>query len=286
MKPFTIAALILLVSVQFSCSQKPAKHAVKISDNGVNIAYTDSGKGDTTLLFVHGWCINKGYWLNQVKYFSKKYRVVTVDLPGFGASGKNRNVWNVAAFGRDIDSVMVQLDLKHVVLIGHSMAGDIVLQAAANQPNRVISIVGVDNFKSVGSSHTYTKKDTADYEEAIGQLKHHFKQAAAQYVSQDLFYKTTPDSIKTRVLNDVTKSDSTIAAACMMLDSFNETKTLIALKKKIYLINSDVKLTDTRGLKANNVAYRVAFIHATGHFPMIEKPGDFNKALEQMLVKM
>ena len=41
---------------------------------------------DTTLLFVHGWCINKEYWKEQSAYFCDNYKVVTLDLPGFGQS--------------------------------------------------------------------------------------------------------------------------------------------------------------------------------------------------------
>jgi pimeloyl-ACP methyl ester carboxylesterase len=140
MKPFIVVACFIIATGQISCSQKQTKQSAnqqkKISDQGVNIAYTDNGKGDTTLLFVHGWCINKSYWTNQVSYFGKKYRVVTIDLPGFGQSGKNRTVWNAISYGRDVDSVISQLNLKNVVLIGHSMAGDIVLEAAVNAPEK------------------------------------------------------------------------------------------------------------------------------------------------------
>jgi pimeloyl-ACP methyl ester carboxylesterase len=285
MKSITVTALFILAIVQFSYSQKPAGASIKITDHGVNIAYTDNGKGDTTLLFVHGWCINKSYWENQVIYFSKKYRVVTIDLPGFGQSGKNRNIWNTETYGRDVDSVMTQLNLKNVILIGHSMGGDIVLQAAVNAPARVIALVGVDNFKGAGGSKP-TKRDSADYNQAIDQLKHHFKQVAFQYVNQDLFSKTTSDSIKKRVLNDVAKADSSIAAACMEMNDFNEIKQLQAVKKKLYLINSDVKLTNGTGLRANRIACEIKFIHGTGHFPMIERPAEFNKALEEIITKI
>src|ERR1700761_288990 len=89
MKPAIITFLIVLMGLQFSCKPKSGEQsagnqAKKISDKGVNIAYSDTGKGDTTLLFVHGWAINRGYWSEQVKHFSSRYRVVAIDLPGFG----------------------------------------------------------------------------------------------------------------------------------------------------------------------------------------------------------
>ena len=159
MKFTFVALLFIIIAVQISCSQKSSNQYKKISDQGVNIAYTDTGKGDTTLLLVHGWCLNRSYWANQVSYFSKKYRVVTIDLPGFGQSGKNRTVWTPETYGRDVDSVIAQLNLKNVILVGHSMAGDIVLQAAVNAPDKVIGLVGVDNFKGVNSA-VPTKKDS------------------------------------------------------------------------------------------------------------------------------
>jgi sigma-B regulation protein RsbQ len=56
-------------------------------DNAV-IDYQVKGNGDTTLLFVHGSYIDQTYWKGQVDYFNSEYKVVTIDLPGHGKSGK------------------------------------------------------------------------------------------------------------------------------------------------------------------------------------------------------
>jgi len=61
-------SLATSIGLWYACIQHPQnknaidKSAVKISNHGVNIAYTDTGKGDTTLLFVHGRRINKSYF--------------------------------------------------------------------------------------------------------------------------------------------------------------------------------------------------------------------------------
>ena len=278
---FSVATFLI------SCDNHSLKNTqstkINVQDQGVKIDYTDSGNGDTTLLFVHGWYINKTYWSNQVAYFNKKYRVVTMDLPGFGKSGKNRTTWNTVAFGRDVDSVIAQLHLKNVILIGHSMAGDIIVQAAINAPQKVVGLIGIDNFKNVGIGETPNRKDTLIYDHYIDSLKHNFKRLAFEYVNHDLFYKTTSQAVKKRVLNDVAHSDSTIAAACLELSNFKEVTALIKANKKLCLINSDVKPTNTSGLKTKKIPFQVWYVHATGHFPMIEKPEDFNVLLQQAI---
>ncbi len=276
--------LLIAASVIFSCNQPaPVNSAkIKVQDNHVNIAYTDTGKGDTTLLFVHGWALNRGYWSSQINYFSKKYRVVAIDMAGFGESGKNRADWSTTAYSRDIDSVISQLKLKNVILIGHSMAGDIVLQAAIDNPKNVIAFVGVDNFKNVGK--TETAADKKNFAFAITLLKHNFKAVASGYFEQALFSKTTDTAIKKRILDDVARADSTIAVAAMQQgNDFDELAKLHAADLKLYLINSDYQPTDTVRLVKNKIPYLLLTVHGTGHFPMVEDAGDFNKQLEKVI---
>ena len=59
---------------------------MKVNLNKTNIFYSTKGNGDTTLLFIHGWCINSGYWADQQQYFSSNYTTIALDLPGFGQS--------------------------------------------------------------------------------------------------------------------------------------------------------------------------------------------------------
>jgi pimeloyl-ACP methyl ester carboxylesterase len=268
----------------FSCNHTGTKIAVKInvSDHGVNIAYNDTGKSDTTLLFVHGWCINKSYWSNQSSYFAKHYRVVAMDMPGFGQSGKNRSDWSTIAYALDVDSVISQLKLKKVILIGHSMAGDIVLQVAIDNPDKVIGIVGVDNYKNVG--HIQSPQDKKGFNDAIDTLKHHFHAMVFGYFNQDLFSATTSTAIKKRILNDVAHADTTIAAEAMEQgNSFDELAALKKLRIRLYLINSDVHLTDTTGFVKNKIPYKLLYIHGTGHFPMVENPTGFNSLLDKVI---
>jgi len=166
------------------------------------------------------------------------------------------------------------------------MSGDIVLQSAIDNPVAVKGLVVVDIFKNVGKQQTPTEKEKKEYAVIMDSLKHHFKKLAFEYVKQDLFYKTTPDPVKQRVLNDVARADSAIAAASLEDSGFNELEKLRQVHRKLYLINSDVKLTDTTQLAANKIPFKLLYIHATGHFPMIEKPAAFNVLLAEAIADM
>jgi len=284
-----LPVVALFICLQFACgnhktstAESNTKPLPVVLNGQVKIAYTDNGKGDTTLFFVHGWGINKSYFANQVAYFSKKYRVITIDRPGFGESGKNRSDWSTEAYAHDIETVIGKLNLKNVVLIGHSMAGDIVLQAALIDTNYVIGIVGVDNFKAVGIPDDPKSKEA--FKQAINNLQHNFKQVASAYFTQYLFAKSTPDSIKTRILDDIVKTDSTIAIANMVQgNGFDEVAKLKQYGKKLYLINSDYMPTNTSGLTKNQIPFMLTYVNDTGHFPMVEKPQEFNVCLQRIL---
>jgi pimeloyl-ACP methyl ester carboxylesterase len=209
--------------------------------------------------------------------------VVAIDLPGFGQSGKDRHDWSTEAFSRDVDAVITQLKLKKVILVGHSMAGDIVLQSALDNPQTVIGLAVVDIFKNVGKNEVQTPQAKKAYTDAIDSLKHHFKKIAFEYFNQDLFYKTTPIAVKKRILNDVAQVDTAIAAACMQQGNFTEQDKLRKLKVKLYLINSATKPTDTSYFATNKIPFKLLYIYATGHFPMVEKPEEFNRLLDEVV---
>lgn len=258
---------------------------IKVENQGVNIDYDDSRVGDTTLLFVHGWNIDKSYWEHQGTFFSPKYRVVAPDLPGFGRSGKNRKGWTVEEYGKDITAVLTQLDLKNVILVGHSMSGAIVIEAALKNPSRVIGVVGVDNFTNIGAVQSPQERE--DVANAYKALRTNYKQVTLQYANQALFSPSTDSSVRKRVINDFVNADSVIAVDCLeQNDQYPLSERIKSLKKVLYLINSDRAGTDTLAFKKSKVPYYLFNIGPTGHYPMIEKPHEFNLLLQEAIYKM
>ena len=108
-------------------ADKPRGPRVPSAD-GVPIAYEIHGQGSPALVLVHGWSCDRGYWKDQVEYLGAQYQLVLVDLAGHGESGTARKDYTMAAFGADVAAVVDSLKLDKVVLVGHSMGSDVVVE--------------------------------------------------------------------------------------------------------------------------------------------------------------
>ncbi len=257
---------------------------IKIRDKQVEINYFQQGQGDTSLLFLHGWCIDGTYWKNQLEYFSKNFSVYAIDLPGFGKSKAERTNWTIEEYANDVAAFIDTLGLKNVVIIGHSMAGEIMLQTAFTNNPKITGIVGVDNFKFIDVA--FTPEQMKQMTDFFPLLEKDFKNSAPAYADMMLFHPTTSTEVKDRVKTDFANGDSVIGFGTFMNQmqyAFNDAQRLELLNYKLYLINSDGFPTNETGLKNRcKSGFQVETISATGHYPMIEKTTEFNLILEKI----
>ena len=287
MKTF-LCALITAMTV-YSCTEPP-DNKKNTSQNNSNIAieFDQCGVGDTTLLFVHGWGINKDYWDDQANYFCDRYKVVALDLPGFGRSGRNRTNWAFEQYADDVNEFIKVKGLENVILVGHSMSGDILLLTDTKYPASVIGIVGIDNLQTPGTKNT--EEQTKEIEGFFAMLDSNFDGTVETYTKQYLFPKSADTSIVNRVITDIKANDSVIAIKVLrsLFDvSQRERDMMQQLSHKLYLINSDFVPTQIDSLKKYcKASAEVVYIKGTGHYPMIEKPAEFNAALEKVIRMM
>ncbi|MEW6753922.1 MAG: alpha/beta fold hydrolase [Candidatus Latescibacterota bacterium] len=114
------------------------------SADGVPIHYQVVGAGEPTLLLVHGWSNDRRFWEPHTTTLSRSYRVVSLDLAGFGTSGRDRTSWTMQRYGEDVTAVARALPGRPVVAAGFSMGGAAVLEAARLVPERIAGVVLVD----------------------------------------------------------------------------------------------------------------------------------------------
>ncbi|NJO91402.1 MAG: alpha/beta hydrolase, partial [Chloroflexia bacterium] len=237
---------------------------------------------------LHGWCINGTYWKNQIDYFSENYNAFAIDLPGFGKSKAERTNYTIEEYAKDVTAFMDAMNLKNVVIVGHSMAGEIMLQTALTNNPKIVGIVGVDNFKIIDV--TFTPEQIKQMTDFFPLLEKDFKNTAPLYADMMLFHPATSKEVKDRVKTDFANSDSVIGFGTMMTQmqyAYTDAQRLEQLNYKLHLINSDYFPTNEAGLKSHcKTGFKVEIISATGHYPMIEKPADFNLILEKVLTGM
>lgn len=277
--------VLLLTIVCFNISFAKAITEKKIVINSDTLSYYDSEKGKITLLFIHGSFINKEYWENQISYFSPEYRVVALDLAGHGNSTRNRNEWTVRKFGDDIREIIYKLSLEKVILIGHSIGGDIMLEATNENSSSIIGIIGIDYFKNIGFELPQNI-----IEQVITNLKTDFASTNEQYVRHALLTTKTNKAIESRVLANFKTMNPNVGIA-MNEDFLNysnrETCLLKNMDSKLYLINVNYSPTNEESLKqlvGDN--YELKIMNGTCHFPMIENPKELNIMLEETVLKI
>lgn len=111
--------------------------------NGIKVAYDEIGSGDPIVL-VHGWSANRSALRFIAERLGENHHVVNLDLRGHGESTTTDDEVTMELMAADVVALCAELGLERPTLVGHSMGGGIVLQAAADRPEAVGAIVMLD----------------------------------------------------------------------------------------------------------------------------------------------
>lgn len=119
----------------------------------MKLHYLESGEG-MPLLIIHGLFGSSDNWRSMAKYFSKFYRVISVDLRNHGRS-PHSDSQDFASMAEDIHQLCHDLKLDKLHVLGHSLGGKVAMQFAAMQPSFVDRLVVVDiSPRQYFSQHT------------------------------------------------------------------------------------------------------------------------------------
>lgn len=109
--------------------------------NNTSIAYVEQGQGAQTLLFIHGLGSYLPAWNKNLQELSKNYRCIAIDLPGYGKSSKGNYKFSMTYYAQVIKEFAEKKKLDNLVLVGHSMGGQIALTAAWQYPELIQKLV-------------------------------------------------------------------------------------------------------------------------------------------------
>src|ERR1700682_3074112 len=113
--------------------------------DGMRIQSAVVGAANQTVILVHGWTCDSSSWDAQVPVLAKRYRVITIDLPGHGKSDSPKDgKFSMDLFARAVEAVRAEANADKIVLVGHSMGAPVIRQYTRLYPEHVAGLVAVD----------------------------------------------------------------------------------------------------------------------------------------------
>src|SRR6478609_618047 len=118
------------------------------------IFYTDEGEG-LPVIFIHGFCETHELWSDFISTFTKNFRVLTIDLPGFGRSPLPTEEFTIDSIGLIIVNWLHEMGISKAVFVGHSLGGYVALSILNQNPGLA---AGLCLFHSTAFADTEEKK--------------------------------------------------------------------------------------------------------------------------------
>jgi len=274
--------LVLLFLTVGDVQAKTQWPRVVFSKDGTSVSYEIYGSGEPTLVFVHGWSCDARYWRAQVPHFAKKHRVVILDLAGHGHSGLSRTKYTMAAFGEDVRAVTEAVGSPRVILVGHSMGGSVIAEAARLMPDRVIGLIGVDTLDNIEYPLT-----SEELKKMTTPLEKDFQSGSRQFVGQMILPQTDPQ-LREWILSDVSAAPPAVALSAMneMMEQYitgEAAKVFEKIRIPVITVNGDLWPINYEANRRHMFSYQAIVLKKADHFLMMNRPEEFNRALEQAI---
>ncbi len=125
--------------------------------NGLNINYKETGSGKYTLVLLHGWGSNLQAFTRVQQQFQEHFRVIAIDLPGFGKSQEPPAVWDVNDHTTFLEAFLKEKNVTNPILAGHSHGGRISISYAARNPVHKLILLDAAGIKPTRTLKYYIK---------------------------------------------------------------------------------------------------------------------------------
>ena len=275
LKQLSLLFAVILASASLSVAQEKFAKL-----DTTKIHYVSEGKGKDAIVLVHGWTCNLTHWRDMIPEFSKRARVLALDLPGHGLSDKPEIKYDMDLFAAAIDAVLKDAGVEHAVLVGHRMGTPVVRQFYRKYPQKTLALVIVD-----GGLRPFGTKEQR--EQFMAPLRGpNYKEAGAQMFAA--MTATLSDADKERVKTSSWNTPQYVLVSAMEAmaeeslygtDKINVPVLAILAKSPFWPADTEQFL---RGL-APDLDYQMW--DGVSHFLFMDKPKEFNAAVIAFLDK-
>lgn len=273
----------------------------KISIENEKIAFVDVGSGQNTLLFIHGLSSNLQSWKKNISELKNKYRCIALDLPGYGKSTKNSTTYSLKDYADFLNSFIEKKNLHDVILVGHSMGGQVAMHTLLAAQDNFKSLVliapaGIETFSEneavvMKASYTAEMVEKSTPEQIRNNFKMNFHQFPedAEFMIQERITMKEADDMKIYsevVVNNihamldepVIDRMSDIEIPVLMIYGKND---LLIPNRYFHPAQNITSLVETAKEKIKNL--KIELIDEAGHFVNFEKPDQVNTVITEFL---
>lgn len=253
-------------------------HQIEI--NGISISYDSFGQiniSTPTVILLHGAGQSSLTWENQYDIFNSydRFNFIALDLPGHGQSCGS-GFKTIKEYSNFLEAFSSELNLKDLILVGHSMGGRIAQVYIINNPNYVIGCVLAGTKARIRVAKATFKAVQKNFDYFCKMATKNSFSEFAQAKTKENFYKRLRNSSQETCYNDL--------LAC---NEFDVTDDISKIDIPILIIAGEkdtlAPVKHSKHLNKNIDSSKLFVIKDAGHFMMIEKAEEFNKLIKDYL---
>lgn len=245
------------------------------------LAHEDRGDGPA-IVFLHGHPFSRAMWAPQIEALSDEFRVIAPDLPGYGESPPRERVMPMRRFADAVVELLDGLEVPRATFAGLSMGGLVAMELGIGYPERVDGLVLAATTAAPPSEEDADRRRGAAADiDAHGMLAH-----TAEMLPR-LFGPTASGDpeITAPIVETMLRTNPSGAAAALRgrAERPDYERLLRALRPPALVVAGDRDAYSTKEVTAQLVAAlpapEVLILPGVGHFPNLEAPHEFNRAL-------
>ena len=238
-----------------------------VAVNGINLAYTRCGKGNT-LVLVHGFPLDSSSWNEIIPFLEDSFDLILPDLRGFGQSTTVESPYTVSDMADDLAGLLDYLGIEKAALVGHSMGGYVALAFAKKYPHRV---------NGLGLVSSQAAADAPEGKERRYKTAVDVAEKGVSVVVEAMTQKLSADVRVQEFVRGVIERQSkqaVIGALKAMAEREDSTPILSSFNFPLLLIHGDtdqlIPMDRAKEIKSINPSARLLELNGAGHMPMME----------------
>jgi pimeloyl-ACP methyl ester carboxylesterase len=250
------------------------------------VRYLDKNKSGIPLLLLHGLGGSIESWSNNINFLSTKFRIISLDLPGFGLSDKPKISYSIKFYVSFLEKFIKRIKINHLFIIGSSLGGHIAVEFALKNREMVDKLILISpagslpkSFKGTRELKRYITIVNARSSRDIGRILTSIDTSMANPSYAETMYKRLSLPGAKEAFISALKGSATAQRYNNQLEKIDTSMLLIWGKK-----DRMIPLKFIRPFMEHGNS-RIIIIENCGHRPHVENPRLFNKVVKDFLIE-